>query len=134
MVAIGVLALLIGCSHEDTANPPGSRGIAVPEGATIAIRDSMLSDSQDTAVRELLGGLSPGRGSPVTKPDVVFIAESADNSTAIYSVWISERFVYDGDHLDAWHERMARDTAEGYRLTKSEAKQIRAIAAELEGT
>ncbi len=85
------------------------------ESDRVTINKTVLSKDQISDLNFLLNDLRATSEDTYSKPNYT-IRSKVGSETKIISVFVKESFVYKGDYLNSWTERMTGEGSKGYKL------------------
>ncbi len=102
--------------------------LALPDSCSISLGDTALPPKAVASLRTLAARLEATTRPVTTKPDLVLTVEDTTTGTEeLLTVWFDDHFLYRGEYLDAWRERMTSDSAVGYRLNAEIERVLRQL-------
>ncbi|MBN1181204.1 MAG: hypothetical protein JXB49_02885 [Bacteroidales bacterium] len=119
LLFISISFLLMSCGF---FGPNNSFQLTIESNARMNGKE-LYNEHLDT-LNTMFNILSRKRIEVYSKPDYVIDFENNHELNTI-SVFLCEEFVYQGDFLDAWTERMEGKVSEGFRLSKSLRKYLK---------
>ncbi len=135
-IAISALTLTLALAGAGMLLSKEPAGIELPEKGAYSIGGKALSEKQTTDLRARLAGLRPVAREMYRRADCVITIDTAEGQE-VYSVWLpggaradkkrafAGGFIYRGDDLSAWSERMAGRRSKGHRIDSATAALLR---------
>lgn len=116
-VLVGIIILCaLSCLPEPTGEGK-TPSVEIPDPCTVTIADTPLTEVQTAKLRDLAAALRTTTHAATSKPDLELeVVVPGVEGEELISVWLEERFLYEGQYLDAWSERMQSDAARGFRI------------------
>jgi len=96
----------------------GGKGIKMPDYQIMKADSKELTRDQIAELKELFLDLEPDTYDFYEKPEFILYGYRTEQAKTpdVYSIFLSEGYVYQGDYFVAWADRMKGRTSKCYKL------------------
>jgi len=106
-----LITILLSCNNEAYNSQ-----ILIHSDDIVKINKKVLLGAKITSLSNILKDLKPIEKEIYTKPEYIIEFKNND-STLLLSIFREERFIYKGNYLDAWEDRMKGNKSNGFKLS-----------------